>query len=104
MEPVTAEQLRGLQRERMYKDLIQTVEHIAKMFVIPAAEAGETRVFITENKYPHMLPVKYPPPFALLMEALQMKFPGASVTAGVKTVVQGNSVVERKSHIIIDWS
>ncbi len=101
---MTVEALRGLQEERRYKDLVQTVEHITKMFVIPAAEAGETRVLIAENKYPHMLPVKYPPPFALLMEALQTKFPDASVTAGSTTVLQENSITKRKTHIIIDWS
>lgn len=104
MEPITVEQLRNLQQQRRERDLRQTVEYIAKMFVIPAAEAGETRAFVTENKYPQLLPVKYPPSFPVLMEALKAKFPDASVTAGLKPILQENTVVERKSHIIIDWS
>jgi hypothetical protein len=104
MEPITVAQLRGLQRERRERDLRRTVEHITTFFVIPAAEAGDTRVFVTENKYPHMLPVKYPPTFALLLEALQSKFPDASVTAGSTTSLCDNEVVEKKTHIIIDWS
>jgi hypothetical protein len=48
--------------------------------------------------------VKYPPSFPVLMEALKAKFPDASVTAGLKPILQENTVVERKSHIIIDWS
>jgi hypothetical protein len=74
------------------------------MFVIPAAEAGETRAFVTENRYPHLLPVKYPPSFPVLMEALKAKFPDASVTAGVETILQENNILKRKTHIIIDWS
>jgi hypothetical protein len=104
MEPFTAERLRSLQQERRERDLRRTVEHITTFFVIPAAEAGETRVTVSENKYPHMLPVKYPPTFALLLEALQAKFPDASVTAGTQTRLTDNEVVEKKTHIIIDWS
>lgn len=101
---MTVEALRGLQEKRRYKDLVRTVEHITKMFVVPAAEAGETRAFVTENKYPHLLPVKYPPSFPVLMEALKAKFPDASVTAGSTAVLQENSITKRKTHIIIDWS
>lgn len=103
MEPITSEQLRNYQQLRREKDLRQTVEHIANVFVIPAAEAGETRVLITENKYPHLLPVKYPPRFAQLLEALQRKFPGVSVTAGTSTFLGENGMIEKKTHIIIDW-
>jgi hypothetical protein len=104
MEPVTAERLRGLQQERRERDLRRTVEHITTFFIFPAAEAGETRITISENKYPHMLPVKYPPTFAMLLEALQAKFPDASVTAGSTTSLRKNEYVEKKTHIIIDWS
>jgi len=104
MEPITVERLRGLQQERRERDLRRTVEHIATFFVLPAAEAGDTQVVVSENKYPHMLPVKYPPTFALLLEALQAKFPDASVTAGSTISLCENKYVEKKTHIIIDWS
>jgi hypothetical protein len=104
MEPITVERLRGLQQERRERDLRRTVEHITTFFVIPAAESGDTRVLVTGNKYPRMLPVKYPPSFALLLEALQSKFPDASVTAGSTTSLCDNEVIEKKTHIIIDWS
>jgi hypothetical protein len=104
MEPLTVERLRSLQQERRERDLRRTVEHITTFFVVPAAEAGETRVTVSDNKYPHMLPVKYPPSFAMLMEALQAKFPDASVTAGSTTSLRENEYVEKKTHIIIDWS
>ena len=104
MEPLTVSQLRNYQQLRKEKDLRRTVEHIVNVFVIPAAEAGETRVIISENKYPHLLPVKFPPSFALLFEALQAKFPDVSVTAGSQTTVRDNGIFEKKTHIVIDWS
>jgi hypothetical protein len=104
MEAITSEQLRNYQQLRKEKDLRRTVEHIVNVFVIPAAEAGETRVIISENKYPHLLPVKFPPSFALLFEALQVKFPDVSVTAGTQTTICDNGIFEKKTHIVMDWS
>ena len=103
MEPITLEQLQNYQQLRREKDLRRTVEHIANVFVIPAAEAGQTRVLISENKYPHLLPVKYPPSFAQLLEALKAKFPDVSVAAGTDTVLRENEIFEKKTHIVIDW-
>lgn len=104
MEPITSEQLRNYPRLRREKDLHRTLEHIVNVFVIPAAEAGETRVLISDNKYPHLLSVRYPPSFQALLEALQAKFPDIYVNAGTQTTIRDNGVFEKKTHIVIDWT
>ncbi len=109
MQTISRNDLKAMKEEKKQRVMTQVIETIAREFVIPAAERGETHVKIGEAHYKEvvnrcMFLGANLPSLPDIVIPLLRKFPDLDVNYVEDMVEEGRGMYRKVNRIVIDWS